>query len=315
MVSGTCSLAEIFGGFRMRLLRWLLISASSAAVAAALVFTAGSAVPTAAGPARTVHAVWHPSARFLSQARAALVRYLSHSHPRVMLARPGVRVSNTTTKAQSFNWSGYADGSLKGKTKAGTFTKVSGSWTVPAVTCTPEDRITSNWVGLDGLSDSTVEQDGTVSWCFENHAVYFSWYEMFPKSTVEVGKTVKAGDKISASVSRKGSAYTLKLTDSTHSANSFTKTASCKTSTCLDESAEWIVERPAFATGIVPLAQFTTTGFTAGSETANGKVGTIGSFSAVAELDMIDSTGSYQLATVSGLTGGKSFTDTWHNSY
>jgi len=33
---------------------------------------------------------------------------------------------------------------------------------VPALTCTSEDRITSEWVGLDGFSGSIVEQDSPV---------------------------------------------------------------------------------------------------------------------------------------------------------
>ncbi len=78
----------------------------------------------------------------------------------------------------------------------GTFTKVSGAWTVPTVTCTNEDRITSDWVGLDGFSSSTVEQDGTVSQCFEGQAVYYTWYEMYPAGTIAVGTSVAAGDKI-----------------------------------------------------------------------------------------------------------------------
>ena len=157
-------------------------------------------------------------------------------------------------------------------TANGTFTNVSGSWTVPKLTCTKEDRITSDWVGLDGFSSATVEQDGTASQCFEGTAVYYSWYEMYPAGTVEVGASVTAGDKISASVARSGSSYTLKLTDSTRTANSFTKTASCPTSTCVDTSAEWIAERPAFTTtGIVPEAQFSSVKFSSASETAGAR--------------------------------------------
>ncbi len=124
------------------------------------------------------------------------------------------------------------------------------------MTCTAEDRITSDWVGLDGFSSSTVEQDGTVSQCFEGRAVYYTWYEMYPAGTIAVGTTVAAGDKIKASVSRSGSAYTLALTDSTRGANSFTRHATCATTTCPDTSAEWIAERPAYSIGIAPEAQF-----------------------------------------------------------
>ena len=50
------------------------------------------------------------------------------------------------------------------------------------MTCNAEDQITSNWVGLDGFGNSpaTVEQLGTISWCFQGTPTYFTWYEMFP---------------------------------------------------------------------------------------------------------------------------------------
>lgn len=67
---------------------------------------------------------------------------------------------------------------------------------MPALTCTAEDRVTSEWVGLDGATDTTVEQDGTASQCFEGTALYYSWYEMYPAGTVEVGMSVAAGDTI-----------------------------------------------------------------------------------------------------------------------
>ena len=57
-----------------------------------------------------------------------------------------------------------------------------------------------------------MEQDGTVSQCFENQAVYHTWYEMYPAGTIAVGTTVTPGDRIGALVSRSGSAYTLAVT-------------------------------------------------------------------------------------------------------
>ena len=152
----------------------------------------------------------------------------------------GAAVSNSVSPAGSINWAGYVDASAT----VGKFTSVSGSWVVPAVSCTPEDRIMSVWVGLDGATNATVEQAGVAAQCFRNTARYFSWYEMFPAGSKTVGRTVKPGDRITASVSRRGTIYTLKLTDSTTSRNSFTKSASCASTICKDQSVEWIVERP-----------------------------------------------------------------------
>jgi|SRR5579875_582257 len=293
----------------MRNVKAWIAAGSAVAATGALMLGTGGATVTTAGAAS--HVAYHqPSARFLHQARTALVKYLSHDHPTLMLAHKGAR-TNAVTKDESYNWSGYADTS----TKAQTFTKVSGSWTAPSVTCSAEDQITSEWVGLDGATTGTVEQDGTIGWCYEGKATYFTWYEMYPAGTIEVGTTLAPGDKIAASVTRSSTKYTLKLTDSTHTANSFTKTATCALATCLDESAEWIAERSSFSIGIAPLAHYNAFKLTSGAETASGKAGTIGSYSTVDELTMIDATGAYNLSVPTALTGGNAFSTSWKNSY
>ena len=292
----------------MRLLRGLIVSGVAAAMAGAVTFSSVTAT-TVAAPARASHA---PSARFLSQARAALVHYLRHNHPQAMLAHARIAHSiGSATAASSFNWSGYADTT----TKHQAFTKVSGNWTTPSVTCTREDQITSNWVGLDGFNSSTVEQAGTVSWCFQGKPVYFTWWVMFPGGTKEVGTTLQPGDKIAASVTRSGTKYTFKLTDSTHPANSFTTTATCALDTCLDTSAEWVSERPSFEIGMAPLAHYNAFKITNGSQTNSGHTGSIGAGPGVHAITMFDATSTYNLNTVSALTGGNSFSTTWKNSW
>lgn len=293
----------------MRLLRYLIVSGSAAAMAGAVTLT-GVTATTVAAPARVHHAA--PSARFLSEARTALVKYLRHSHPKAMLVRTQhAHAVKNVTATESFNWSGYADTA----SKHGTFTKVSGAWTTPSVTCSAEDQITSDWVGLDGFNSNTVEQLGTISWCFQGTPTYFTWYEMFPAGTVEVGTTVKPGDKIAASVTRTGTSYALKLTDSTTSGNNISVTKTCAATTCFDTSAEWISERPSFSIGIVPQAHYNAFKLTSGSVTANGKTTTIGSGLGVNSVTMIDATQTYNLNTVSALTGGNAFSTTWKNSY
>src|SRR5262249_43699215 len=123
------------------------------------------------------------------------------------------------------------------------------------------------------------------------------------------------GDKIAASVTRSGTSYTLKLTDSTHPANSFTRTATCALTKCLDTSAEWISERPSFSIGIVPQAHYNAFKITNGSQTSSGHTGTIGAGPGVNALTMVDATGTYNLNTVSTLTGGNSFSTTWKTTY
>ena len=293
--------------------RTMVISAVAAlglAVAslAAATLAAGHA---AARPASHVTAA--SKAELTAKARIALTRYLTQGYkPRVQLAKPGGVNVNAGPRAasavESFNWSGYADTST-----AGAFTAVSGAWRQPATACSPEQRLTAYWVGLDGFDNATVEQLGTLAYCFEGLPYYFSWWEMFPGASVTVGSTVQPGDLISASVNRSGTNYTLTLKDFNNPENSFSTVQSC--TTCQNDSAEWIAERPAFEIGVTPLSFFRSWNVR-GSQTSNGVKGSIGSGPNATQITMIDATASYPLDSVSGLSrGGSSFKAHWLNSY
>jgi peptidase A4-like protein len=297
----------------MRPPRYLLVPGSAALLAGALTLTAGCSA-TVAGPARAGHAPH--SARFVSAARDALARYLRHSRLQAVFTGHPRAAGKGIAQTASFDWSGYADGGTK--TKKGTFTKVSGSWVAPGVKCGAEDQLTVDWVGLDGLHSSSIEQAGTMAWCYEGAPLYFTWWEMSPtgKGLKEVGNTLQPGDRISASVARSGTTYTLKLTDSTSKSNSFRTKQTCPAATCPDTSAEWIAERPAFANvGFAPLVHYTAFQITDGSQRANGKSGTIGSYSSVSAITMVDATDAYNLNNVSALSKGDRFSTTWRNSW
>lgn len=242
---------------------------------------AGMLVP---GPLRANGSRQHDTSA-VARARESFVKNMS-SH------RPLVHSTATTldaTTLPSVNWSGYAD--VEGGAK--TVSSVSGQWVIPYVQCPVgpyrySDAFIAQWVGIDGATDGTVEQLGTATQCFEGVTYYYVWYEMFPGGTVEEGTQAcinnnvdcpEPGDKISASVTVKPAGgnndYTLSLTDFTHPAESFSVTATCAPSTCLDSSAEWIVERPAFALPfgfqILPLVNFFGTGFFNGMVTSGGR--------------------------------------------
>lgn len=55
-------------------------------------------------------------------------------------------------------------------------------------------------MGLDGLTDGTVEQDGILAACAGTRPVYAAWYEMFPRPPVYKHITVRPGSSIVASV-------------------------------------------------------------------------------------------------------------------
>jgi hypothetical protein len=141
-----------------------------------------------------------------------------------------------TISKPSYNWSGYG---VLGKN----FNQVSATFTEPTITCTGRGQYDSEWVGLDGATNSTVEQDGTAVQCAgRGHLtpVYEAWYEMYPAGSVNVFP-VSPGDVISASVKYSASTFSLTIADITTRA-SYTDKATC--ATCARSSAEWINERP-----------------------------------------------------------------------
>lgn len=155
---------------------------------------------------------------------------------------PMIRASGTSfgLPTISENWSGYAVTSTK------PFTFASTKFVQPAVSCvdSPKFVYTSNWVGLDGFNDQTVEQDGTSGHCnmYSGLPNYYAWIEMYPLPTVKEFQ-VSPGDVIEASVAYStGGVFTLKVSDVTAG---LSKTVTSTCTTCARASAEWIVERPA----------------------------------------------------------------------
>jgi hypothetical protein len=247
-----------------------------------------------------------PSAQAASAARTALehlsVGWHSGFH-RVAGHATGVK---GLSQVESTNWSGYAD------TGSG-FSTVTGSWTEPTATCSGRtESLAAFWVGIDGYSSDSVEQDGTLVECYRGTAYYYTWWEMYPTNDIQVvGETLKAGDAISASVVRSGSSYTLKVTDSTHTANSFTTTQTC--SSCANSSAEWIAEAPSGSSGVYPLADFSSWSASNASVTEGTTSGVISSFTDD-EITMVDNSGATKALPSALNSSGNGFSVSWERS-
>jgi hypothetical protein len=289
------------------------------AILAAGVTAAASVVAITASAAG---AGTHPStAAAAARAARAALRGMTANLPVTSQVVPGTRQRAAgLTKIQYYNWSGYADDN----SKKNTYKKVSGDWTQPAITCSSKElQVAVYWVGLDGFTNSTVEQDGTIAECYLGTAFYYSWWEMYPTNFIQVvGSTVKPGDKIAGSVSVSGSNYTLKLTDSTTTGNNVSKTQACSpTVTCANASAEWIAETPSQARGYTPLPNFKTWALSSASVTSGATKGVIKSFPDD-EITMVSAGGItsgqvfYSLDKPGALnTAGNGFSVTWANSY
>jgi Peptidase A4 family len=224
------------------------------------------------------------------------------------------------TQMLSLNWSGYADTKPKGSSYSG----VAGKWTEPKITrCKASVQSAALfWVGIDGLNSNHVEQDGSLAECpghGSTRPLYGTWWEMYPKALTIEGMNVKPGDMISASVTRKGTSYTFKVTDSTTKRNSFSRAKTCAASSCKDRSAEWIAERPIFVTPkgkkLSSLPNFGTWMLASAAAKAGSKSGTIKTFPGD-EVIMLNNPQRRKVLALPGALNrsGDSFKDTWKAS-
>ncbi|MBV9661682.1 MAG: hypothetical protein JO337_11045 [Acidimicrobiales bacterium] len=249
-----------------------------------------------------------PSGQAIAAAGGAAATTVSIVH-RPMLAR-----SVFDDNVQSSNWSGYAVSTTNA-------TKVVGSWTVPTASCSRRSSTyASFWVGLDGYSSNSVEQLGTDSDCSRGAPTYYAWFEMYPAPSVSLSRytyPVRAGDTLTAAVTRSGTSYTLSLTDPAEG----WQFSQAETGSDADASAEWVAEAPelcnAFYCSLANLTNFGTVTFSGAKASDATGTGSISSFAADGDLHditMVTSTGAVK-AQPSGLDGtGSTFRDTWYHA-
>jgi hypothetical protein len=250
---------------------------------------------------------------------------------------PRIRNSDDASDATSGNWSGYAS-------VGDTFSAVTGSWVVPGVTGKAGSAAyAATWVGIDGYSDDTVEQTGTMQEWTGTEQVNYPWFEMYPNPLYEIeGAPVNVGDVISATVSyvepttvtvgsgrRKTTEteYVFTLTMSDYTADgvlNWTVTVGPSTGeasyttvpSAARTSVEWIMEAPT-SNDILPLADFGAdlfTGCAAAGLKGSGKIDS--SFWTAEPIIMEDpedgeSTPSGLADSGSGSGSASSFTVTW----
>jgi len=281
-----------------RLPRFLLVPALALLPAFALLAGTGAA-------ANAAPAGGHSAAQAAAIARAAIRGLSIGQHDTDQRTGLTSQVAGLT-QVHSTNWAGYAD-------TGASFSKVTASWTEPsASSCGFTVSLAAFWVGIDGYTSSSVEQDGTLIECYFGSLYQYTWWEMYPTNDIQtVGSTLAGGDHIAASVVRSGDSYTLAVTDSTHTANSFSTTQSC--SDCANSSAEWIAEAPSGESGVYPLTDFGS--WTASSATVaeGSSSGVISSFTDD-EITMTDSSANVK-ALPGALNGsGNGFGVTWERS-
>jgi hypothetical protein len=163
------------------------------------------------------------------------------SLPQIHIAGPADAVKGSIPIQYSGNWSGYI--ALPKNKAAKSFKYIQTDFTVPAVDCDASpDSFSYHWVGLDGDTDGTVEQDGIAADCPGGTTPqYFAWWETYPDGINSVF-SVNPGDAIEAEVYYDAGEYYLFVWDET-TGNYFDNEEACASgSTCYNSSAEVITE-------------------------------------------------------------------------
>jgi len=172
--------------------------------------------------------------------------------------QPGSPASVTSS---SSNWSGYAAG-------GGTYTSVTGTWTVPTVSATTSGA-DATWVGIGGLTSNDLIQAGTQAMVDGSGTVeYSSWIEMLPQSSKTVPLSVSAGDSVTVTITQQsGNDWLISMKNNTTN-GAYTVTVQYDSS---NSSAEWVQEAPSIGRGLVSLDQFGTLQFSGATAVRDGK--------------------------------------------
>ena len=136
---------------------------------------------------------------------------------------------------ESNNWSGY-------DVTGGPFTAIVGTFNVPDVPVTSTDTDTSEWVGIDGVSNTNLIQAGVAESVQGGTKTVYAWWEILPAPATPIPTLViNANDQVTVAIVRQADGNWLiqieDLTDqqSWHSTFAYSGQLS---------SAEWIVEAP-----------------------------------------------------------------------
>ena len=178
----------------------------------------------------------------------------------------------------SSNWAGWV--ALPNSSSHATFNSVSGTWQVPALSCSSgQSTYSAAWVGLGGYKQSSdaLEQVGVDADCSRyGQPHYDSWYELIPAAPVSIPISVHAGDQMTGSVTVRGTHVTLRLRNLSSGARySITR----HTSQIDVSSADWILEAPSSCTAAgcqtLPLADFGGVSFSAATATSGSHTGPV----------------------------------------
>jgi hypothetical protein len=169
---------------------------------------------------------------------------------------------NVGSNGNSRNWSGYVSDN-------GSYTSITGTWTVPQVTSSGHTSTDATWVGIGGVSSNDLIQSGTQNVINPSGQVTTTaFYELLPNGATPITSlTVNPGDSVTITISQQSSGQWLISFKDNTSGQNYKNTVSYNSSL---SSAEWIEEAPSNGVSVLPLDNFDSVQFSSGSTTQNG---------------------------------------------
>ena len=173
-----------------------------------------------------------------------------------------------TSNATSHNWSGYV-------ATQGTFSGVTGTWTVPQPSSTTATTgVGATWVGIGGVTSQDLIQAGTQDVTSGGQHEFQTWIELLPQASQQVPLAVAPGNSITVSITESAPGSGTWSIDMKNNTTGETYQTSVQYSSS-QSSAEWIEEAPADVSGnattIVPLDNFGMVPFSGATAVENGK--------------------------------------------
>jgi hypothetical protein len=162
----------------------------------------------------------------------------------------------------SHNWAGYA-------ATGGVFTAVSASWTVPQASGSKAFGVDATWVGIGGVDSRDLIQAGTQQTVNgADRPQYQAWLELLPRASRPVPLAIHAGDSVSVALSEQApDSWRIAFTNNT-TGGTYSTTVAYSSG---NSSVEWIQEAPSAGRGLLPLDNFGSIQFTAGSTIRDGQ--------------------------------------------
>ncbi|EPS99593.1 hypothetical protein FOMPIDRAFT_1124041 [Fomitopsis schrenkii] len=197
------------------------------------------------------------------------------SRPAQPIAHPETTTTNVSHVVYGDNWAGAVYDSYP----SGTFTSVTGTFTVPtpnAPSGGSGSYSAAAWVGIDGDTcsnailqtgvDFTIDDSGSVS--------YGAWYEWYPEPSYDFDSiSFSAGDSVQLTVTASSTTSGTVVIENLSTGQTVTQDLTSSYELC-EENAEWIVEDYEEGDSLVPFADFGTVTFTgASATTGSGSIG------------------------------------------